>query len=67
MDVLPETRVLILSMHSKVYYIVDAIQAGASGYMVKDSTIEKVADALDWLARGEFYLDSAIQTQVIKC
>jgi DNA-binding NarL/FixJ family response regulator len=64
--ILPETKVLMLSMHSKIDYIADAIQAGAAGYMVKDSATDKLMDALDLISRGEYYLDSAIQTQVVK-
>ena len=30
----PKTRVMILSMHSKIDYIVEAFQAGATGYVV---------------------------------
>ena len=63
---LPETRVLILSMHSKINFIADAIQAGAAGYLVKDSSPEKLMDALKWISKGESYLDSAIQTQVVE-
>jgi len=63
---LPETQVLILSMYSKIEYIADAIQAGAAGYLVKDSATDKLMDALDWVSKGEYYLDNAIQTQVVK-
>lgn len=62
----PGIQVLILSMHSKIGYIADAIQAGAAGYIVKDSATEKLMDALDLISRGEYYLDNAIQTQVVK-
>jgi DNA-binding NarL/FixJ family response regulator len=63
---LPKTRVLILSMHSKVDYIAEAIQAGASGYLVKDSAYEKLLQALDWVSKGEYYLDTAVSGQVVK-
>ena len=33
----PETRVLMLSMHADEAYVMRALQAGATGYMVKDS------------------------------
>lgn len=62
---LPETRVLILSMHSKIDYITEAFQAGASGYLVKDSASDKLMQALDWISKGEYYLDTAISAQVV--
>ncbi|SPD76024.1 conserved hypothetical protein [uncultured Desulfobacterium sp.] len=63
---IPKTRILILSMHSKIEYIAEAIQAGASGYLVKDSAYEKLLQALDWVSKGEYYLDTAISGQVVK-
>lgn len=62
---LPETKVLVLSIHSKVDYIVEAFQAGASGYIVKDSPPDKLMHALEWVLKGEYYLDSAISAQVV--
>jgi len=61
----PAIRVLILSMHSKIDYITEAFQAGASGYLVKDSASEKLMHALDWISKGEYYLDTAISAQVV--
>ena len=63
---LPQTRVLILTMHSKIDYITEAFQAGASGYLVKDSASGKLMQALDWISKGEYYLDTAISAQVVK-
>ena len=62
---LPETRVLIFSMHSKIDYITEAFQVGASGYLVKDSASDKLMQALDWISKGEYYLDTAISAQVV--
>ncbi len=62
---LPKSKVMILSMHSKVEYIIGAFQAGASGYIVKDSTSEKVLQGLESVAKGEYYFDSAIFPQLV--
>jgi DNA-binding NarL/FixJ family response regulator len=62
----PMTKVLILSMHSKIEYIAEAMQAGAAGYLVKDSASEKLMDALDWVSKGEYYLDNTVSTQVVR-
>ena len=37
----PQTQVIIISMHSKIDYIVKAFQAGARGYITKESAPEK--------------------------
>jgi DNA-binding NarL/FixJ family response regulator len=63
---LPETRVLIVSMHSKIDYITEAFKAGATGYMVKESAAERLLTALESVAAGEHYLDSPVSHSVIE-
>jgi len=65
-DLLPETRIIIVSMHSKVDYIVEAFQAGATGYVVKESASEKLLKGLESVAKGEYFLDSAVSHHVVK-
>ena len=65
-DLLPETRIIIVSMHSKIDYIVEAFQAGATGYVVKESASEKLLKGLESVAKGEYFLDSAVSHQVVK-
>jgi DNA-binding NarL/FixJ family response regulator len=64
--VLPETNVLIISMHSKIDYITEAFQAGAKGYVVKESATEKLLQGLDAVAGGEYFLDSSLSVSVVK-
>ncbi len=61
----PKTHVMILSMHSKIEYIVEAFQAGATGYVVKESATERLGQALKAVAAGEYYLDSSISQEVV--
>lgn len=62
---LPDTRIMILSMHSKIDYIVEAFQAGATGYVVKESAADRLAHGLDAVASGEYFLDSSISQEVV--
>jgi DNA-binding NarL/FixJ family response regulator len=52
-------------MHSKIDYIVEAFQAGATGYVVKESAADRLAQGLDAVAAGEFFLDSSISHEVV--
>ena len=52
----PATRVLILSMYTEWVYAERALQAGAGGYLIKDSAISEVELAIKAVARGESYL-----------
>ncbi len=62
---LPEVRILVVSMHSRMDYITEAFQAGALGYMVKESAGEGLMKALEAVANGEFFLDSTVSREVV--
>ncbi|WP_170325243.1 response regulator transcription factor [Ruegeria arenilitoris] len=53
---LPDTRVLILSMHDSPEYISTALSHGAKGYVLKDVPTDEIKQAIDAVMRGEQYL-----------
>lgn len=61
----PNVRVLILSMHANEEYVYQALRAGASGYLLKDSGTEELDLALRAIARGETYLCPAVSKYVV--
>lgn len=63
---LPETRVLIISMHSKIDYIAEAFQAGATGYVVKESASNGLLKGLETVIRGDYFLDSSLSHAVVE-
>jgi len=65
-SLLPETRILIVSMHSKIEYIAEAFQAGATGYVVKESASDRLLAGLESVAKGEYFLDGSVSHQVVK-
>ncbi len=56
----PEIRVVVLSMHTSENYVLDALRAGARGYVIKDSAPEELERALRAVAAGQRYLSPAI-------
>lgn len=62
---LPELRILVVSMHSRMDYITEAFQAGALGYMAKESAGDGLLKALKAVANSEFFLDSSVSREVI--
>jgi DNA-binding NarL/FixJ family response regulator len=58
------TKVLILSMHTGEDYVLQALRAGASGYLLKDAATAELQLALDTIRRGETYLSSTISKGV---
>ena len=62
---LPEARVIILSMYGNEEYASRALQAGAAGYLLKDSGLAELELAVRAVARGETYLSPAVSKHVI--
>ena len=56
----PKTRVLILSMYSDESYVVRALNAGATGYLLKDSAGKELLKAVAAVAQGTAYFSPAI-------
>jgi DNA-binding NarL/FixJ family response regulator len=61
----PETHVIILSMYSDQVHVVRALQAGATGYVVKKSAAKEVVDAIRTVHRGGRYLSKELADSVI--
>lgn len=61
----PEAEVLILSMHSSTEHIFRALQAGARGYLLKDSAGSEVVEAVRAVHLGRRYLSNKIASTVI--
>lgn len=61
----PATRVVILSMHSSEEYVVRALKAGASAYLLKDAAAEELSLALAALGRGETYLSPGASQRLV--
>lgn len=57
-------RIIMVSMHSKVDYVVEAFQAGALGYVTKEAASENLLTGLSAVARGESFLDPSISRDV---
>ena len=61
----PQSKVLILSMHTDPTLIMQALESGAHGYLLKDTTATELEHALDALRNNERYLSPAIAHTVI--
>lgn len=59
-------RILALSMETNRYFVVEALKAGASGYLLKDTAIEELREAIEVVCSGETFLPRNIATLVVK-
>lgn len=62
---LPKTRVMILSIHFTSVHIQRALQAGALGYLLKESAGEEVVEAIRTVHEGRRYLSRKIAETVV--
>ena len=62
----PTTRVILLSMHANEEYFQQALEVGASGYLLKGAELAELELALRTVARGETYLTPAVAKYAIK-
>ncbi len=65
-NISPSTRILIVSMHSKVDYIVKAFQAGATGYMTKESATASLLGGIERVLNGEYFMDGSVSHRVVE-
>lgn len=62
----PETRVLILSIHDDESYITHALEAGASGFLLKEVASTELISAVRAVAKDGAYLHPKVTTNVLK-
>ncbi|RPH93548.1 MAG: DNA-binding response regulator [Lysobacterales bacterium] len=62
----PTVRVIILSMHSDRRYVLEALRAGARGYLLKDAGFEELLVAIRAVHDGRVHLGTAVGEQVIR-
>jgi DNA-binding NarL/FixJ family response regulator len=63
---LPDTDVLILSMHDDERYLFEALKAGASGYVLKREADQDLVAAVRAVGRGESFLTGAAQRTLVR-
>ena len=62
----PATVVILLTMYDSNMYVVEGLRAGASGYLVKDTSPEFLRDAIDTALKGGTIVKSGLLHQAIK-
>ena len=61
----PNIKVLMLTTYADDRSVIDAVRAGARGYLTKDAGAEEIRRALDQLASGQAAIDPAVQHHLL--
>lgn len=64
--ILPGVKVVILSMHADRIYVVEALKAGAEGYMLKEESFEQLVEGIKTVLRGKIYLSKCIEQVMVE-
>lgn len=62
----PETSVLMVTMHENPDYLLEALKAGAAGYVLKDAPQEEVVGAVRRVREGESPLDPELAARLLR-
>ena len=62
----PRSKVLALSMHNESRFVMGVLEAGASGYLLKDAAFEELSDAIKAVLKGQVYLSPSIAGVVVR-
>lgn len=61
----PESKLIFLTMHATPTYATEAFKAGASGYLIKRSAASELKEAIQAVMRGQHYLTPLITKDVL--
>lgn len=62
----PQTKVIVLSMHSSDAYVVEALRNGVAGYVLKQAASRSLIDALRAVRTGERYLSPPLSMEKVE-
>jgi len=62
----PDTKVIILSMHDDVWYVVQALKRGAQGYLLKEMDPDSFMEAIKIVHEGGVYLHPKVTHHLMK-
>ena len=62
----PQTKVIILSMHASESYVLEALRNGANGYVLKDTAADELVRAIREVLQGHRYLSSQLSERAIE-
>ena len=64
-DYLPKAAIIVITQSEAESDVLTAIQKGASGYLLKSSTVQQIKDAIQTVANGGALLDSKVAKYII--
>ncbi len=64
--ILPEVRILVLTVHTNEEYVREILRAGAAGYILKEAAVGELVSAVCAVAQGDSFLSPAVSKIVVE-
>jgi two-component system, NarL family, response regulator NreC len=65
-ETVPQTKIIVLTMHTEEPYVLEALQAGAAGYVLKTQAAVDIVQAIHDAIHGAFYLSPRVANAVVR-
>lgn len=65
LEIAPDIRVIMLTMHDEPQYVVEAFRAGARGYVLKDSPSAEIVAAIDAAGAGQRWFSARVADALV--
>jgi two-component system response regulator NreC len=65
-EISPETRTILLTMHTEARYVIEGIRAGIKGYVAKTQASADLLRAIHEVSRGQMYLSPNVSQVVVE-
>jgi len=62
----PDTRTILLTVHEENQYVVEALRAGVSGYLLKTKAASDLVQAIKEVSHGALYIGPGLSREVVK-
>lgn len=62
----PDTRTILLTIHEDNQYVIEALRAGVSGYLVKTKAARDLVQAIKEVSKGALYLSPGLSRDLVK-
>lgn len=63
---MPRVKIVILSMHADRIYVMEALKAGASGYMLKEESFEQLVEGVKTVLNGKIFLSKSLEELMVE-
>ena len=65
-EAVPQTKIIVLTMHTEEAYVLEALQAGAGGYVLKTQAAVDIVQAIHTVIQGAIYVSPRIMHAVVQ-